>query len=247
MEQEPFSTDEISAPTDEPSARTGLSWRIGLALVALLLAGVLLFPLIQGQGNDDQPAQNSAPTTTAGSEAIAGPLATAQANPNSPEAQFDLGNALYQQGQLNAAVETYKTAIKLNPQYTAAYANLGVTYYQLQEFELSARQYEKALELDPNDGDVAYNLGALYLQQALSAPEQPDAQLLKQAVSQLEQAQQISPELAEPYFTLGVAYLALNQPAQARESFETFLSLGAGQDTRAKQEAERYLEMLQQQ
>ena len=140
--------------------------------------------------------------------------------------------------------EAYQTAIELDPNYQAAYANLGVTYYQLQQFELAARQYEKAIELDPQDGDVAYNLGALYLQQALSQEEQPDPQLLNQAVTQLKQAQEISPNLAEPHFTLGVAYLALNDPIQARQSFETFLSLGAGQDTRAKQEAERYLEML---
>lgn len=245
MEQEPFSTND-ALPAPEPPARTGLNWRIGLALVALLLVGVLVFPFIQGQNISQTPQVSSQPTAPI-SEALAGPQATAQAEPTSAKAQFDLGNALYQQGQLDAAVEAYKTAIELDPKYTAAYANLGVTYYQMQQFDLAARQYEKALELNPNDGDVAYNLGALYLQQSLSAAEQPDAQLLNQAVTQLEQARQISPDLAEPYFTLGVAYLALNQPAQARESFEKFLSLGAGQDPRAKQEAERYLDMLTQQ
>lgn len=245
MEQEPFSSNETISAVDAP-ARTGLSWRIGLALLALLLVGVLVFPFVQGQGRGQSAQDSPVPTITV-AEVIAGPQATAQADPTSPQAQFDLGNALYQQGQLDAAVEAYKAAIELDPQYTAAYANLGVTYYQLQQFELAARQYEKALELDPNDGDVAYNLGALYLQQSLSAAEQPDEQLLNQAVQQLEQAQQISPELAEPYFTLGVAYLALNQPTQARESFESFLSLGGGRDARAKAEAERYLNMLNQQ
>ncbi|GAB4431595.1 MAG: hypothetical protein Kow0031_12690 [Anaerolineae bacterium] len=245
MEQEQIPVDDVSN-SDKPQSHTGLSLRLGLALLALVVVGGLVFQFTQGQISSS-PAQSAPQPTATVSEALAGPLATAQANPNSADAQFELGNALYQQGQMAPAIEAYKAAIELDPQYTAAYANLGVTYYQMQEFELAARQYEKALELNPNDGDVAYNLGALYLQQALSAAEQPDTALLNQSVEQLEQARQLSPELAEPYFTLGVAYLAMNQPAQARESFETFLSLGAGQDARAKQEAERYLDMLNQQ
>ena len=244
MEQEALPLDG-AADADTTPHKSGLSWRIGLALAALILVGILVYSSVQEQVSDQPAVQDT--TSAPVLPAIDGLQAAVEANPTSPQAQFELGNALYRQGQLEAAIEAYKHALDLNPKYTAAYANLGVTYYQMQQFELAARQYEKALELDPDDGDVAYNLGALYLQQALSQDNQPDPQLLNQAVSQLEQAQQISPDLAEPYFTLGVAYLALKQPPQAKEAFETFISLGAGQDARAKQEAERYLEMLQQQ
>ena len=235
--------EQASESTEAP--KTGLVWRIVAGLVALLVIGLLVLPLFNNR-SDGVPVSSdvsvvSSPTPD---DLLTGPEATVQANPDSSVAQFELGNAYYQAGRLESAVEAYQTAIELDPNYQAAYANLGVTYYQLQQFELAARQYEKAIELDPQDGDVAYNLGALYLQQALSQEEQPDPQLLNQAVTQLKQAQEISPNLAEPHFTLGVAYLALNDPIQARQSFETFLSLGAGQDTRAKQEAERYLEML---
>ena len=236
VEHEPESTE---AP------KAGLVWRIGAGLLALVVIGLLVLPLLNNR-SDSSPASSSAsvvPSPTP-DDLLSAPEAAAQENPDSSLAQFELGNAYYQAGRLESAVEAYQTAIDLDPNYQAAYANLGVTYYQLQQFELAARQYEKALELDPQDGDVAYNLGALYLQQALSQEAQPDPQLLNQAVAQLKEAQEISPNLAEPHFTLGVAYLALKEPAQARESFETFLSLGAGQDVRAKQEAERYLEML---
>ena len=237
--------DVEKAPENSTASKTGLVWRIAAGLAALLVIGLLIWPLLDNQSGDISPATGaSAVPSPTPDELLSESEAAAQANPDSPEAQFKLGNAYYQAGRLESAVEAYQTAIELDPNYQAAYANLGVTYYQLQQFELAARQYEKAIELDPQDGDVAYNLGALYLQQALSQENQPDLELLNQAVAQLEQAQEISPNLAEPYFTLGVAYLALNDPVQAREAFETFLSLGAGQDARAKQEAERYLEML---
>ena len=238
--------DVEKAPENTKAPKTGLMWRIAAGLGALLVIGVLVWPLLNNR-SENVPVSTGASVVSSPTpdDILSAPEATAQADPDSPEAQFELGNAYYQAGRLENAVEAYRAAIELDPNYQAAYANLGVAYYQLEQFELAARQYEKAIELDPQDGDVAYNLGALYLQQALSQEgEQPDRELLSQALAQLERAQEISPNLAEPHFTLGVAYLFLNDPVQARESFETFLSLGAGQDARARQEAERYLEML---
>jgi hypothetical protein len=53
--------------------------------------------------------------------------------------------------------------------------------------------------------------------------------------------------LAEPYFSLGVAYKTLNQKEKAIQAFETFLARYKGQDPRASQEAQQYLEALRQQ
>ena len=64
------------------------------------------------------------------------------------------------------------------------------------------------------------------------------------AVSQLQLASEMSPDLAEPYFSLGVAYFALNQSPDAIQAFEAFLSRDSNQDPQAKQEAERYLQIL---
>jgi len=141
-------------------------------------------------------------------------------------------------------VTAYQKAIELDPGLQAAYANLGVAYYQLGEFDRAASQYKKALELDPEDIEVTYNLGALYLQQALSAEGQYDPELLQQAVTQLENVNEQAPDLAEPYFSLGVAYSILNQNDRATEAFEAFLARDSGQDPRASQQAKRYLETL---
>ena len=229
------------ALSDEPASQKAgstISWRVVIILIALVLIGVLSYPLLQDQFTATPAAvQPELSTLTA-------PEATAQANPDSAEAQFELGNVHVRAGELAQAVAAYKKAIALDPNYQTAYANLGVVYYQQGQFDLAATQYKKALELDPNDGDVAYNLGALYLQQALSAGEQPDDQLLNQAIAQLERVKTLAPDLAEPYFGLGVAYTVLNRNEEAIQAFETYLARDTGQDPRASQEAERYLQTL---
>jgi tetratricopeptide (TPR) repeat protein len=232
----------------KPETRTlSLGWRVAIGLLALVIVGALAYPFIQQRlGGQGAPVNTPPPNLQAPGPDLE---ATIQANPDSPEAYFKLGNSYYEVGQWDQAVAAYQQAITLDPNYQAAYANLGVTYYQQQQFELAISQYKKALELDPNDGEVAYNLGALYVQQALSSTDgQPDLELLNQAVEQLKGVVGGNPELAEPHFTLGVAYWALNQNAEAIEAFETFLSLDkTASDSQARQEAERYLQLLKEQ
>jgi tetratricopeptide (TPR) repeat protein len=218
-------------------------WRIIIVIIGVVVIALLLLPVIQSQRNI---VENSA-SGLLSEDQNAAIAATVQANPDSAEAQFELGNAYYEAGNWAQAIIAYQRAVELDPGYQAAYANLGVAYYQQQQFDLAASQYQKALELNPKDGEVAYNLGALYLQQALSAGEQPNPDLINRAIAQLEDALEISPDLAEPHFTLGVAYFFLDQKAEAIQQFETFLSLTPAENSQARQEAERYLGSLRSQ
>jgi len=178
-----------------------------------------------------QPAQPNAPPTFASQATTA-------------EEFFQEGNTFAQSAQLQNAVSAYQKAIELDPEYQAVYANLGVVYYQLEQLDLAAQQYEKALELNPDDGEVTYNLGALNLQRALISGTDPDPELMAQAISLLERALELSPGLAEPYFSLGVAYIAQDNKEKAIESFQSFLAKDSGNDPRASQEAQRYLDTL---
>lgn len=229
---------EPASPDDNSPPSTGIGWRAALVVVAVFVAALLAYPTIQ------QSLSQSAEQNAASDGATPPIVATALADPDSAEAQFNLGNYYVNNGLLDSAVVAYQRAIELDPLYQGAYANLGVVYYQQGEFELAASQYEKALELDSTDGDVVYNLGALYLQQALSGGGPPDIDLINQSVTQLQAAIALDPSLAEPYFTLGVAYITLNQPADAITAFETYLELDKGTDPRASQEAQRYLDSL---
>jgi tetratricopeptide (TPR) repeat protein len=246
-------TDESEAETllddidaDESETKTfNLGWRIALAVLALVIGALLAYPYIREQFAGD----TTDPTSSQAEPQAALPEAETEVQPelDSAASYFELGNSYYEAGQWDQAVIAYKRAIDLDPNYQPAYANLGVTYYQQQQFDLATSQYKKALELDPDDSEVAYNLGALYVQQALSSQTgQPNLDLLNQAIEQLKNVVEVNPELAEPHFTLGVAYLALNQEAEAAESFETFLRLDkSASDSQARQEAEKYLQSLQ--
>lgn len=241
------------APEEEPgpaasleTGSRGLAWRIIIAVLAVIIIGVLAYNQFAGQQSSASPVSSTSVSPVA-QATVSAPEATAQANPDSAVAQFDLGNAYVKSGQWVEAQAAFQKVIELDPNFQRAYANLGVVYYQLEQLDLAASQYKKALELDPNDGDVAYNLGALYLQQALINSSPPDPELVNQAIIQLKQAAEINPTLAEPYFGLGVAYNALNQKDQAIEAFETFLARDTGTDPRAGQEANRYLEALRNQ
>jgi superkiller protein 3 len=223
-----MSPDEPDLLDDEAPKGWSLGWPIILGIVAALgIIGILGYQFVS-----QRPA----------SEAVEGDNGSTQAEVATAEEQFKLGNTLYETGRLDEAIVAYQKAIELDPTYQAAYANLGVAYYQQQQFDLAAAQYEKALELKPDDGEVTYNLGVLYLQQALS--EGTGSSLLNKAITQLQQAKDMSPHLAEPHFSLGVAYMASGQNQEAIQAFETYLSLASNQDARAKQEAEQYLQRL---
>jgi tetratricopeptide (TPR) repeat protein len=246
MEDEMMNDEELvdeqlvaSAPDGK---NVGLIWRVVIIVAALVIIALLGYPLLQEQLKGDSNNNVDLPPEV---QATVAPLqATAQANPDSAEAWFELGKAYYKVEQWDQAVAAFQKVIALDPNRQAAYANLGAVYHRQNKLDLAASQYEKALELNPDDGEVTYNLAALYIQKATQSGGQIDADLLNQAVVQLHRALELSPDSAEPYFGLGVAYTALNQREEAIQAFETFLDRDTGQDPRAGQEAQRYLQIL---
>ncbi|MBN1995097.1 MAG: tetratricopeptide repeat protein [Anaerolineae bacterium] len=223
--------------------RLKLIWRVVIVVVALIIIGFLVYPLVQEQFLSERSG-DTAPISTEAQALVTGPEATVQANPDSVEAWFNLGKAHYEAGQWAQAAAAFQKTVELDPTHQAAYANLGAAYHRQDQLDSALTQYQKALELNPDDGEVIYNLAAVYIQQATQSGSQPDADLLNQAIEQLHRALELAPGSSEPYFGLGVAYMALNQREQAIEAFETFLARDPGQDPRASQEAQRYLQML---
>ncbi len=80
--------------------------------------------------------------------------------PESPELQYNIAGALYQDGGYEQAVDKYTKAlnttdIKLE---AAALYNLGNTYFRMQDYQNAIKSYEEALKLNPNDMDAKFNL-----------------------------------------------------------------------------------------
>ena len=68
---------------------------------------------------------------------------------------FDEGNALYNQGNYNGAIEKYTSIINSGSESAELYYNLGNAYYKINDIANSIFYYEKSLLLDPNNNDFS--------------------------------------------------------------------------------------------
>lgn len=72
---------------------------------------------------------------------------------------FEKGNAMYQRGNYQEAVQAYEAVIKENKQQSAElYFNLANSYYKLNKVAPAIYNYEKALVLKPHDPETLNNL-----------------------------------------------------------------------------------------
>jgi tetratricopeptide (TPR) repeat protein len=71
---------------------------------------------------------------------------------------FEKGNALYNQGKYNEAIDAYITILDTKNHSSELYFNLGNAYYKLNKVAPSIYYYEKALQLSPNDEEIKNNL-----------------------------------------------------------------------------------------
>ena len=115
-------------------------------------------------------------------------------NPDCWMGHNNLGNDLFQKGQLDEAVAQYQKAVEINPTYAEAHSNLGVALFQKGQVDDAVAQYQKAVEINPTDVKAHYNLG-----NALFQKGQVD-----EAVDQFQKALEINPNYADATTTLAM-------------------------------------------
>jgi tetratricopeptide (TPR) repeat protein len=128
-----------------------------------------------------------------------------QEDPFIPMARYLLGNALFQQGQIDSAAEQYRMAIGLDPNMTEAHYNLGLMLYQQGNIEEAISAYQQAIALDPNLAAARYNLGL-----ALEAQGETEA-----ALSEYTQAVRLNPNSAVAKYNLALLLAKENQTDSA--------------------------------
>jgi len=82
-------------------------------------------------------------------------------NPNSKEAQCNLGNSYYKQQRFDEAMREYgasSIAVKSPEDRSAMYYNIGNSLYRTNKFQEAVDAYKQSLRLNPNDDDTRYNL-----------------------------------------------------------------------------------------
>ncbi len=82
------------------------------------------------------------------------------------EAQFvmNLGNALREEGRIEAAIARYRTALRLEPSHGDVHFNLGMAYAELERHDEAIAAFARFLG-DAADGEAAWRLGGTLREQ----------------------------------------------------------------------------------
>ena len=110
--------------------------------------------------------------------------------PDSPSVRYNLGLALYMNGEIDQAIERYRQAIQLNPSHAKAYANLGMAYEKKGLKEEALDAYKTAVRLKSDSKTIRLKLAYFYYTQGMH----PDA------IKQYDEALRIDPEYADAYY-----------------------------------------------
>jgi Ca-activated chloride channel family protein len=81
-------------------------------------------------------------------------------NPENKAIDFNLGNALHQQGMYQDALQSYEMAARSADSSLSAesFYNIGNTHFRAGELDKAAGAYKKSLSYAPDDKDTKYNL-----------------------------------------------------------------------------------------
>ena len=89
---------------------------------------------------------------------------TAELLPNDAEAHNNLGIALQEREQLDAAMSSYLHALKINPDFVEAHYNLGNVLCELEQLSEAVKSYRNGLKINPNFATLHSNLGSTLLE-----------------------------------------------------------------------------------
>jgi tetratricopeptide (TPR) repeat protein len=110
-------------------------------------------------------------------------------NPNCSIAHSNVGEALFEKGKIDEAMDEFQKAVAINPHLAKPHYNLGVALFQKGQVNEAIEEYQKDLEIYPNDALAHNNLG-----NALSQQGHVDA-----AMAEYQKALEIDPNHAEAH------------------------------------------------
>jgi tetratricopeptide (TPR) repeat protein len=118
-------------------------------------------------------------------------------------------------GDLASAEHLFRLVLELEPGMAAAATNLGNLAYRQGTLDEAKRLYELALERDPGQPEARYNLANVL----------EDLGQTELSISELRRVCTAHPDFADAHYNLGVILVRVGGVAQARQSFERYLTL----------------------
>jgi predicted TPR repeat methyltransferase len=134
-----------------------------------------------------------------------------QPEPNTAAAtaENDAGAALYQAGQIAAAMACFNRAAALDPACLEAHNNLGLAHFALGHMEASLASFHHALRIAPQHAEVHNNLARTLREMGH----------LDEAISHCGAALSARPDYADVHGNLGGLYLLQNRHDEALAAF----------------------------
>ena len=140
---------------------------------------------------------------------------TLAANPACWMAYNNLGVNLARAGQLPAAIEHYRQALRLKDNYSEAHNNLGNALVRMGRPDEAVEHYRQALRLQPDYPEVQDNL-----LNALAMAGRPE-----EGIDYYTQALRLNPDNPEAHFKLGNVLAHAGRQAEAIEHYQRALAL----------------------
>lgn len=140
-------------------------------------------------------------------------------------ALVNLGSALAQIGDNQAAITMYERAIAIRPTYMA-YSNLGTEYSNEKRFPEAVEAYKKALEIDDSDSLAWGNLAQVY--SWMSGLESQAVETFEYAIELAEAARLQQPRDTYVHSDLALYYAKTGRSGLAIQRVETALTLSPG-------------------
>ena len=143
-------------------------------------------------------------------------------------AQNNLGNALFQKGQMDEAIAHYQAALAIQPDHAKAHYNLGNALAGQSKLDEAIVEFQKALAIQPDQPEVLNNLATALLRNGQ----------VDEAIIQFRKTLAIQPGLAGAHNNLGAALFKKGQVNEAINSFQKALAIqpdsGDAQDNLAR-------------
>lgn len=136
-------------------------------------------------------------------------------SPTDARTYYHRGNAYYEKGDYDRAIENYNMAIVLNPNFSEAYFNRGLAYYNKKEFDKAIADYTRSAELDPRNAVIYNNRGDAHYRK----------QDFDKAILDYDKAISLNPRYLKAYYNRGLAYACQQDYERAVEDFDKVIEL----------------------
>lgn len=130
--------------------------------------------------------------------------------PDNAEARLKLAQGLYRIGDLDAAIDECRVAIKLNPNDAKTHLQLGVILMAKQDWRAAASVLKEAVRLDPAMTHAHYSLGSV----------QYSSGNVKAAIQSYRQALELQPHFPDARYRLALLLKLTNRDQEAAQLME---------------------------